>query len=112
MLALIKPENAEKLTVKNSGTDVAIPAIFPTVFGDNSIACASFRKIFTKKYIADFRTHPINRCSLKSAKILSNLILLFQCIIDSICPFPLIKIHDFLFQLFHLVQEPLLHESS
>ena len=49
-LVPIKPAKAENDTVKSSGTEVAIPAIFPTVFGFKFKLSANFLKSFTKMY--------------------------------------------------------------
>ena len=49
-LALISPVTAEKETVNSSGTEVAIPAIFPTVLGFKFKLSANFLKTGTKAY--------------------------------------------------------------
>ena len=49
-LVSTKPANAEKLTVRSSGTDVATPAIFPTAFGLKFNVSASFLSNVTKAY--------------------------------------------------------------
>ena len=50
ILVLISPVIAEKDAVNNSGIDVAIPAIFPTVLGFKFNVSANFLSSFTKIY--------------------------------------------------------------
>ena len=52
VLVSISPVNAEKDTVRSSGIDVAIPAIYPIVLGFKLSCELIFLKIFTRAYLA------------------------------------------------------------
>ena len=52
VLVSISPVNAEKDTVRSSGIDVAIPAIYPIVLGLKLSCELIFLKIFTRAYLA------------------------------------------------------------
>lgn len=60
ILAEIRPVAAEKETVNNSGTEVATPAILPTVFAFKLNVSANFLKSVTKIYLDIITINAVN----------------------------------------------------
>ena len=73
----IRPVNDEKQTVKSSGVEVAIPAIFPIVFGFKFNSSASSLYFFTKIYFEINTISPEYIINLEISKIIFMLLFTF-----------------------------------